>query len=106
MSYRFMRIMLFFDLPNTKSDERKAYTKFVKYLKNQGFMMLQYSVYVKLAITAAKAEAIIEKVRKEVPKKGQIDVLNLTEKQYASMVTLLGERDDIVINSDDRLIEL
>lgn len=101
-----MRIILFFDLPNTKSEETKAYTKFVKFLKKEGFIMLQYSVYIKLAITSAKADAILERVKKEVPKKGMIDVLIITEKQFAGIITLLGERDDIVINSDDRLIEL
>lgn len=101
-----MRIILFFDLPNTKSEETKAYTKFVKFLKKEGFMMLQFSVYIKLAITSAKADAVIERIKKEVPKEGTIDVLIITEKQFAGIITLLGERDSLIVNTDDRLVEL
>ena len=45
MSYRFMRIIVFFDLPTETALDRKNYTKFRKFLIKDGFIMLQYSVY-------------------------------------------------------------
>lgn len=45
-----MRILVFFDLPVTTGEERRAYTKFRKFLIKDGFLMLQESVYCKLAL--------------------------------------------------------
>ena len=106
MSYRFMRVILFFDLPTTTAKHIKAYNRFLKHIKREGFVMMQESVYVKLAITQAKADALINRVEKEMPKEGLIDVLIITEKQFAGIITLLGERETNVITTDERLIEL
>lgn len=50
MSYRFMRIMVLFDLPVETPLQRHNYGKFRRYLIKNGFMMMQESVYVKLAL--------------------------------------------------------
>ena len=46
--FRFMRIMVFFDLPTITLEDRRNYTKFIKCLIKNGFIMLQESVYSKL----------------------------------------------------------
>ena len=50
MSYRFMRILVMFDLPTETSEERRDYRKFRKNLIKNGFIMMQESVYVKLVM--------------------------------------------------------
>lgn len=50
MEYRFMRLILFFDLPVEKAAERRAYAKFVRGIEKLGFYMLQESVYVKMCL--------------------------------------------------------
>lgn len=45
-----MRVLVFFDLPVVKSEHRRAYARFRKFLLKNGFMMLQESVYCKLAL--------------------------------------------------------
>ena len=42
-----MRMLCMFDLPVELSDERKAYREFRKNLIKEGFIMMQYSVYVR-----------------------------------------------------------
>lgn len=101
-----MRLILFFDLPMVKASEVKAYTRFLKELKKEGFLMLQYSVYTKLAITGSKAEAVVGRLKKIIPSNGTIDILVITEKQYASIITLLGDHKSDIINNDERFIEL
>lgn len=101
-----MRVILFFDLPMQTASEIKAYNRFLKHIKSEGFVMMQKSVYIKLAITQAKADALINRIEKEVPKEGLIDVLIITEKQFSGIMTLLGERVTNVITTDERLIEL
>ena len=44
MSYRFMRIIVMFDLPTITPAERQEYTKFRKFLLKSGFIMMQLIV--------------------------------------------------------------
>ena len=49
MSYRFMRIIVMFDLPVEIADNRKEHSQFKKHLIKTGFLMVQESIYYKLA---------------------------------------------------------
>lgn len=91
MSYRFMRILVMFDLPVITTAERKEYIKFRKYLLKSGFIMMQESVYCKLSPNSTLADATIENIRKNKPEKGLVQVLKVTEKQYAKMEFIVGE---------------
>ena len=56
-----MRVMVFFDLPVITSANRKDYRDFHKYLIKTGFLMMQESVYCRLAQNSTMADAIVEK---------------------------------------------
>lgn len=101
-----MRLVLYFDLPSVKSIDKRNYTRFVKMLKKEGFVMLQESVYSKLAITQSVADATITRIRKDAPREGIILVHVLTEKQFNNMHIITGEVKSDVINTDERTIEL
>lgn len=106
MSYRYMRILVFFDLPVNTTEERRVYTKFRKFLIKNGFLMLQESVYCKLALNSTAANAIIEQVHKNSPAQGLVQLLTVTEKQYAKMDLIIGENKSEVLDSDERLVIL
>lgn len=106
MSYRFMRILVMFDLPMITAAERKEYTKFRKYLIKSGFLMLQESVYCKMSPNSTLADATIENVKKNKPEKGLVQVLRITEKQYTKMEFIVGEGKSEVLSSDERLVIL
>lgn len=101
-----MRILVFFDLPATTSEYRRAYARFRKFLLKSGFMMLQESVYCKLALNGSAANAIIDNVRKNKPEEGLVQVLTVTEKQYAKMEIIIGNVKQEVLDSDERLVIL
>lgn len=101
-----MRIMIFFDLPTVTAADRKAYTKFRKYLIKNGFLMLQESVYCKLALNATVSEAVVQGVRKNAPKDGLVQILTLTEKQFSKMEMITGEYKSDVLQNDKRLVIL
>lgn len=101
-----MRILVFFDLPVTTKAERRAYTAFRKYLLRAGFLMLQESVYCKLALNATAAHVIMEAVRRNKPEKGLIHMLMVTEKQFSKMEIILGEFRTEVVDSEERLVIL
>ena len=46
-----MRVLIFFDLPVKTVAERKAYATFRKNLLREGFIMVQESVYSRIATT-------------------------------------------------------
>lgn len=106
MSYRYMRMLLMFDMPTETADERKAYRKFRKFLINEGFIMHQFSVYSKLLLNNSASNAMLERLKANNPKKGNITLLTVTEKQFARMIYLHGQRDHCVGNTDTRIVFL
>lgn len=106
MSYRYMRVVVFFDLPVLTVANKKAYRDFRKFLMKAGFLMVQESVYCKLATTSASGDAIIENIRRNKPPVGLVQVLKVTEKQYANMEYIVGESKSNVIDTDERLVIL
>ena len=101
-----MRVIVFFDLPVTTAAERRSYASFRRYLLKSGFLMLQESVYCKLALNGTAAGAVMEGIRRNKPEKGLIHMLTVTEKQFSRMETVLGEFRTEVVDSDERLVIL
>lgn len=106
MSYRYMRLILFFDLPMESGQDRREYARFRKLLVRNGFLMMQRSVYCKLAVNSTVTEAMLELVRKNKPPRGIIQALTITEKQYARIDNILGERVGDILDSDERFVEV
>ncbi len=102
MIYEFMRLILFFDLPVVSKADRKVYASFRKYLISNGYLMMQYSVYCKLFANREAAVKHMNILQRNVPKKGQIRVLLVTEKQYAKIEIIVGGRSnqETIVNSD------
>lgn len=106
MSYRFMRVIVFFDLPTETTVNRREYARFRKHLIRNGFIMMQESVYCKIALNATAAEAVAENIRKNKPSEGLVQMLTVTERQFSKMEFIVGELKSNTINSDERLIIL
>ena len=106
MSYRFMRVLVMFDLPTESSIQRRNYRKFRKSLIKNGFIMMQESVYVKLAMNQGSADLIVKSIRKLCPEEGIVQVLQITEKQFSKMEFLVGESQTEYVDSAERCIEI
>lgn len=106
MSYRYMRVFVFFDLPILTKEERRAYTKFRKFLIKNGFLMIQESVYCKLALNGIAVRTIIDQVHKNSPAGGLVQLLTVTEKQYAKMDLIIGDVNSEVLDTDERFVIL
>ena len=103
---RIVRTIVFFDLPNIYVKDRKNYSLFRKFLINEGFIMMQESVYTKIVLNSIQAELLTEKIKKNSPKKGIIQLMTITEKQYSQIKYIIGEPSTKIINSEERLIVL
>lgn len=87
---RYMRMMVFFDLPTlTKSDRRNA-NRFRKFLIKDGYIMLQLSVYSRICKGQDDVDKHAKRLRSLLPEDGSVRLLVVTEKQYVSMEILIG----------------
>lgn len=107
MYNRFMRIIVMFDLPTATTEDKREYLHFRTGLIKLGFDMLQYSVYSRITRNNDDARKYINKVKEILPPVGSVRVLQVTEKQYAGMIIMLGEKTptENLLTTED-LIEL
>ena len=101
-----MRVIVFFDLPTITSADRRSYRKFHKFLIDSGFIMVQESVYAKLVLNATVANSVKEKVRKESPADGLVQMLVITEKQFSNMEYITGEKTTNIIDDERRFVSI
>lgn len=87
---RYMFLFVFFDLPVGTKVERRQATRFRNYLKGDGFDMLQWSVYSRVCRGQDMVEKHLGRVIKNLPQKGSVRSLQVTDQQYARMKLLLG----------------
>ena len=87
---RFMRLMVFFDLPVVLKADRRAYTVFRRFLLNDGYDMLQFSVYGRILNGIDAEKKHMQRLILHLPPAGSVRVLSVTEKQFASMKLLVG----------------
>jgi CRISPR-associated protein Cas2 len=81
-----------FDLPVETDAEKRAYRVFRKNLIKEGFIMMQYSVYVRVCPGREYAQRLETRIKKFTPPEGNIRLLCVTEKQYSDMKLLVGSR--------------
>lgn len=102
-----MRLLVFFDLPVLTSAQRRRYAQFRNFLIKDGYLMSQKSVYTKLVINEAAAVGAIGRLKKNKPSEGLVQLLKVTEKQFAAMVCISGkEIDHDEMDTTDELIVL
>ncbi len=106
MSYRYMRMLVMFDLPVETAKQRKNYMIFRKFLIKSGFLMMQESVYSKIVQNAVAVDGVMNALEKNKPPEGIVQVLTITEKQFAKSKYLVGEFKSDTLTSDERLIIL
>lgn len=106
MSYRFMRIIVFFDLPTLTDKNRREYRSFRKMLIENGFVMMQESVYTRMVLNRTVQNSVVDLLIKNKPSDGLVQALVITEKQFSNIVNVLGSFQSDVVDTDERMIIL
>lgn len=88
---KLMRILVMFDLPVKTKEQRGQATRFRNFLLNDGYFMMQFSVYGRICNCVDAVNTHIGRLKQNVPKGGSIRVLTITEKQCENMLILLGK---------------
>lgn len=93
-AYKIMWLIVMFDLPTTTKRERRDYATFRKNLESDGFVMHQYSVYMRFCASLEAKEVHVKRVRPFMPDKGKLTIVAITDKQYANIINIWGEIEE------------
>ena len=106
---RMQRMWLFamFDLPVKSKSDRRAYTRFRNALLANGFMMLQFSIYVRPCENRKQASTYTRRVKQVLPiTGGQVRVIAITDKQFSDMKVYEKRRKKVPEEAPDQLLLL
>jgi CRISPR-associated protein Cas2 len=87
-----MWVLVFFDLPTETKAERKIYSNFRKDILKDGFVMFQFSIYMRHCPSRENAEVHVKRVKKILPEKGHIGIMCITDKQFGEMEIYFGKK--------------
>jgi CRISPR-associated protein Cas2 len=90
--YRLMWLFVFFDLPVETKTDRREHARFRKNIMARGFVRLQLSVYARHCASDSAADHEKKEVKDLVPPKGEVRVLQVTDRQFARMEVYLGKK--------------
>ncbi len=90
--YRYMWVVAMFDLPTDTPRARRQYAQFRKSLLQDGFSMMQYSVYIRHCASRENAAVHLERVESSVPPDGEVRMLTITDKQFERMRVFYGKK--------------
>ena len=87
-----MWIVVLFDLPTETKAQRKAYTNFRKALLEDGFVMMQYSVYMRHSSSDENAKVHAKRVKQRLPDDGEVRIMKITDKQFEKIEVYYGKK--------------
>lgn len=103
---RYMWMIVFFDLPVGSRGERRAAGQFRNFLRRDGYDMLQLSVYARPCRGEAGRQKHEARLKANLPKKGSVRCLTVTEMQYGRMSFLVGNKSSQEAASGEQLLLL
>lgn len=83
-----------FDLPVITKHERLAANKFRLSLLDLGFARAQLSVYMRFCIGYSQVQTYCQRVEAALPLGGQVNILQLTDKQYERIISFSGRQKE------------
>ncbi len=85
-----MWLIVMFDLPTMSETEKTHYREFRKFLLNDGFIMLQYSIYARHCPNAENADVHVKRIEYALPPEGEVRVMRCTDKQFEHIRIFYG----------------
>ena len=86
-----MWLLVMFDLPVKTRIQRKRASQFRHFLLRDGYTMLQLSNYARVCNGIERSRKHIERLKLNLPSRGSVRLLHITDKQYNRMELLVGE---------------
>jgi CRISPR-associated protein Cas2 len=83
-------LIVAFDLPVMSREQRKRATDFRKFLIDDGYQMIQYSVYARACVTFARQETHLGRVKQNLPEEGSVRAVFVTRAQWERSFVIQG----------------
>ena len=83
-------LVVAFDLPVTSKSQCKAATDFRSFLLDDGFQMIQFSVYARPCVSFARQETHLDRVKKCIPAEGKVRAFYVTRAQWEGAFIIYG----------------
>jgi len=93
-AYQVMWLFVFFDLPTNTKRQRHAAMRFRKNLVQDGFTMMQFSVYVRHCASKESLESHLKRLQTVIPDEGLISALQVTDRQFGNTINFVGRRSE------------
>lgn len=87
-----MWVVVFFDMPTETTADKRSYRIFRKKLLKNGFGMFQFSIYVRHCMSRENAQKYMKYVKSNLPSKGHIVMMMITDKQFGMMEVYYGAK--------------
>jgi len=99
-----MWIIVLFDLPTDDPQARKDYTVFRKFLLEDGYSMMQYSVYMRHCSSEENAQVHCRRVKSHLPPDGEVRIVKITDKQFSKMEVYFGKKRKPIEKAPEQLM--
>lgn len=83
-------LVVAFDLPVGTRQQRKRATDFRGFLLDDGYQMIQFSVYARGCVTFARQETHIDRVKNNLPPEGSVRAIFVTRAQWERSFIIHG----------------
>ena len=90
--YKIMWVLVLFDLPSVSKKEKRAYTDFREKLKNGGFRLFQFSIYLRHCASKENAAVHKKRIKTWLPHHGKVAILTITDRQFGLMELFFGPK--------------
>lgn len=86
-------LVVAFDLPVGSKKQRKCAHDFREWLKDDGYQMIQWSVYVRACVSFARQQTHIERLKSSVPAEGRVRAVFVTRAQWERSYIIHGSAE-------------
>jgi CRISPR-associated protein Cas2 len=83
-------LIVAFDLPVKAKEQRKRATDFRDFLIDDGYRMVQFSVYARACVSFARQETHIDRLKKNLPPEGSVRAIFVTRAQWERSYVIQG----------------
>ncbi|QKF77372.1 CRISPR-associated endonuclease Cas2 [Arcobacter defluvii] len=106
-AYRFMWLMIMFDMPTDTKKAKKKYRYLRTKLLKEGYIMMQFSIYIRSFHSYESALNGKKKIKDFIASntvKGKIRIIVFTDKQFANMDIIVGTKSEEEKNAPKQLL--
>ena len=94
-------LLVTFDLPTTSQHAKRAACHFREWLKDDGYLMIQWSVYARPCVTFARQETHLSRLKSNLPPAGSVRAMFITRSQWSKSFVTHGTSDNIGLPQED-----